>query len=457
MSTRHIIFLFALLTAALVPYLYAACFIVPLADDYCMGWEAIRHPDLISAISRMYCHWNGRYTADLLVMLNPFIRWGTAGYELASVLMIASGIVVNYLLSRRFVQDETSRWLTALTIQLLLLFQLPDLSEGIYWYNGYMLYYLPALVFMVTLLLVTDVMSIWKRSAVPYVKAALAILLIFLTAGFNEPMAVISLLFFTALFIYTFRAYPRLRLFIGLCLFIAFGSMLLVWLAPGNHVRASQFHFDRSIVKVILMTHLQIIRFVADWISNLPFIFLSIVVMVRAGRLSTSWIDSIRLWWLVAAIYVIMLCCIALPYWFTGILGQQRTVNLAYCFFIPLVFLALVKISRSRFVFRLFSFLSSDRAIFTLVVISVIFMAITRNGYKLGYDIAYGSLPAYHAEQVQRQQLLLDHLHDDVYRLPALVHRPLSITLYDELNPKFYWAEDCQRQYLLEEEGLSKH
>ena len=205
------------------------------------------------------------------------------------------------------------------------------------------------------------------------------------------------------------------------------------------------------------MTHLQIIRFVADWISNLPFIFLSIVVMVRAGRLSTSWIDSIRLWWLVAAIYVIMLCCIALPYWFTGILGQQRTVNLAYCFFIPLVFLALVKISRSRFVFRLFSFLSSDRAIFTLVVISVIFMAITRNGYKLGYDIAYGSLPAYHAEQVQRQQLLLDHLHDDVYRLPALVHRPLSITLYDELNPKFYWAEDCQRQYLLEEEGLSKH
>jgi hypothetical protein len=29
----------------------------------------------------MYHHWNGRYTADLLVMLNPFIRWGTAGYE----------------------------------------------------------------------------------------------------------------------------------------------------------------------------------------------------------------------------------------------------------------------------------------------------------------------------------------------------------------------------------------
>jgi hypothetical protein len=163
-------------------------------------------------------------------------------------------------------------------------------------------------------------MSIYRWSAVAYIKAALTVLLIFLTAGFNEPMAVISLLFFAALFMYTFRGYTRMRFFISVCLFIALGSLLIIWLAPGNHVRASQFHFDRSLIKVILMTHLQAIRFVADWISNLPFIFLSVVVMVRAGRLSASWIDRIRLWWLVAA----SLCSHALLY-YSAILVHRHT------------------------------------------------------------------------------------------------------------------------------------
>ena len=447
-SRKHIILLFVLLLAALAPYCYAACYIVPLADDYSNGWEALRHPDLISAVSYMYHKWSGRYTAHLLVMLNPFIKWGTTGYELASLLMIATGIGVNYAVIRRIISNEAGRWLAALTIQLLFLFQLPDLSEGIYWYNGYMLYYLPGLVFAVCILLVTDILD----DGMSYVKGLLALILILIMAGFNEPMAVISLLFFTALSVFAFRRYPRARLFTILCFGVAFIGVLLVWRAPGNNIRASQFHFDRNILKIVLMTHLQILRFVADWVSNLPFIFLSIVVIIRAEKINARWADSIRLWWIGTALYIVMLLCIMLPYWFTGVLGQQRTVNMAYFFFIPLVFVTLVKISRARFAFRVLSFMSSERVMVMIVAVSIFFMALTKNGYKLGYDIAYGTFPKYKAEQIAREEIIRRNLHNDTFRPDPIQNRPLSITLYDERNPKFYWADQCEKTYLLKKE-----
>ncbi|MCW3124767.1 MAG: hypothetical protein JWO03_425, partial [Bacteroidetes bacterium] len=258
------------------------------------------------------------------------------------------------------------------------------------------------------------------------------------------------------LFAFVLTRYSRMRLYIGFCLVIAIVGVLLVWRAPGNTIRAGQFHFDRSIVKVILMSHLQILRFAADWISDLPFIFLSIVVVIRAGTLNTRWIDSIKLWWIGLALYLVMLLCIILPYWFTGVLGQQRTVNMSYYFFLPLIFLILVKISRSRFVFNILSLMSSDRIITAMVVAAIIFMAITKNGYKLGYDIAYGILPKYKAEQIAREELLRNNLHNDSFKLEPVQNRPLSITLYDERNPKFYWAEKCEKEYLLKKEELLK-
>ncbi len=451
MSIKHIILLFTLLIAAMVPYCYAACCVVPLADDYCMAWEAIRHPNLFSSVSHMYLHWNGRYTADILVMLNPFIRYGRTGYELASLLMIAIGISVNYIIARRIIEGEPGRWCTALIVQLLFLFQLPDLSEGIFWYNGYMLYYLPVLVFAIALLLTVDAMSARAWNAMAITKAVTASLLIFIIAGFNEPVAVISMLFFAALCVYGFNRYKHARLFFVLWLLVSVSGVLIVWLAPGNRVRASQFHFDRSIVKVVLMTHLQIVRFIADWISNLPFIFLSIVVLVRAGKMNAKWIDGIKLWWIGASLYIVMVLCIMLPYWFTGVLGQQRTVNMAYAFFIPLASIALFKISRERFVFRVLSFMSSERVMVTMVAASIVFMMVTKNGYKLGYDMAYGNLSKYKSEQIAREELLRNNLHNDTFKLAPIENRPLSITLYDERNPKFYWVEECERQYLLEE------
>ena len=135
-------------------------------------------------------------------------------------------------------------------------------------------------------------------------------------------------------------------------------------------------------------------------------------------------------------------------------LGQQRTVNLAYYLIIPLTILSLIKISQSKFYFTLLSFLSGQRMITAFIAAAIFFMAVTKNGYKISYDLMSGTLPQYAAEQQIRAQLLSAHLQEDSYKLPPVEHKPLSITLYDESKPDMQWVQKCQCIYQQKADSL---
>ncbi len=452
MNKKHILLLIAAAITALLPYVCACLYIVPLADDYCNAWEALRYADLLAGVQHLYLKMNGRFASHFFLLLVPM---DLVYYRLAAFVVMIASIAVYYWAASRLISSRLSALLTALVLELFFLFQLPDLSEGAYWYSGYMIYQLSALVFISTILLVHSVVkNTSSNSTLRFVKALIAAALAFITAGFNEPIAVISFLYFlslTALAIFQKKPWNLL----GLYWLVSTAGMLVLVYSPGSAIRASHYHIDRSVIKVLAMTHLQIIRFAADWVSNLPFVLLALIVLVRADRVRTGILKSIKLWWLIAAIYLVFLSCILLPYWFTGMLGQQRTVDLAYYLIIPLAILSLIKISQSKFYFTLLSFLSGQRMITAFIAAAIFFMAVTKNGYKISYDLVSGTLPQYAAEQQGRAQLLSVHLHEDSYKLPPVEHKPLSITLYDESRPDMQWVQKCQCIYQQRADSLT--
>ena len=447
MNKKYLLLLLSLAVVALLPYLVAICYILPLADDFCNAWEAIRQPALLTGVSHLYCKMNGRFASNFFLLLIP-IHVGLWAYRLSALGLTLLTTGAYYWMVKKIVSGKLAALVTALVVELFFLFQLPDLSEGVYWYSGYVIYQLSALVYISGLLLAWEVTSpVYIKTDSRLLKSILAPLLILITGGFNEPIALISCLTYFALFLYRRNEKENLALPILFAVLSVISLCILVF-SPGSAVRASHYHFDRNIFKAIAMTQLQIIRFVADWLSNLPFVLLALIAIVRANKVSLSWLREIKWWWILLACYAVLMSCILLPYLFTGMLGQQRTVDLAYFLFIPLALFALVQFSRSRISFTVLSFFSSDKKVATIAAIAIGFMMLTKNGYKVGYDLASGTLARYSTEQQERSVLLAAHKDEAGYKLPPIQNRPLSITLYDEDKPGMEWVQKCQCIYL---------
>ena len=193
------------------------------------------------------------------------------------------------------------------------------------------------------------------------------------------------------------------------------------------------------------MTQVQLLRFVADWISNLPFTLLGLLVLVNAKKIVLPF--SLRIWQLLLAIYTVLFVSLFFPYFFTGVLGQHRTLNFAYWFFIPLCVLLLKEISEKQELHVRLQFLQTPKVSFVLIAVSLLLMAITKNGYNLAYDFSKGNLQAYKTELLQRELLAQGHLSDTAFHLPSIKNRPASIFLYDETDPKIWWQEKCVMEY----------
>ena len=444
MSARntYLLLFFALLV--LLPYFLLCYYIVPLADDYCFAWEALRQPSLFQAWKLQYQHWSGRYSANALVLLHPFNHGGLSTYQWAAVFINTIGIGVNFFLAKKVVASFSQALLAAMVVQLFLLFQLPVLSEGVYWYVGYCVYYLSNLCFGVFALLLYELIF-----ASPYYRKigafVVSIPLLIALVGFNEPVLVLTCGLLLFLSVKLLQKNHPAQFFVSVLFAVSLLSASAAIFAPGNFVRASQAAHHIQTIKALLMAHVQMLRFVADWVSNLPFVLLSLFVILYTKKSTCTFYLGIRQ--LLLAIYLVLLVCIFFPYFFTGILGQHRTLNLAYWFFIPLCFLLLEAVARKYALVERLQFLKGTKTAFILVAVSLLIMAVTKNGYQLAYDFSKGNLKSYKTELLQREQLVQRHWNDTLFHLPPIKNRPASIFLYDENDPSMKWQEKCVMEY----------
>lgn len=447
-------FILLLLIAALVPYLVVCFYAFPFADDFCFGWTASEKIPFIQKILNQYLLWNGRYTADVLVNVHPLVIGKIIYYQLAVFIsLLAIPVVVYVFINALQIQHTPSpseqrgpnslALIASLFITLFYLNYQPNITEGIYWYIGIANYHLGNLLLLVQITLMLKALSATGKGKIALHAASLLLLVV--AVGFNEVAALLIPSLYFLLFVFNLRLRTSyFRLCATYCA-VAIISSAFVFFSPGNFVRANEFEGRYDLMHSLFYSTLQTVRFLAQWMLNVPFVLLSVVVVANVDKISTRIKIDYRL--LLAALLLVVFCGSFLPYFATGILGQHRTINYVFFFFILLWVLFLLSVSERYSLYDKLLPLKKVNAVVMLLGVSILLMAITGNGVKMLSDFKHGKFRRYEVGFYQRQAGVMQNPNAPIKKLETI---PATFTVVDVRCDTTFWVDKCMKKYYLE-------
>lgn len=416
-----IIFLFCL------PFFYLTFFVHPSGDDYTYAFLELKSP-FYKALIDEYSLWNGRYFSNLLVLKNPLtFGFNNFLYYRIVLFVLQLGFFFSILLffkKIKFFLELNLRVLFSFCFFFLYLILIPSLNEGFYWYTGYVTYQLAIIIFFVYFHFIS--LSLSRRMLV------LLLFIQFLIIGCNEVAMIYMLFFHLIVYILNIKSNNKkkyLFLFISSVFF-----SLIVYFAPGNSVRESYFigvshRFPHS----FLMSVVQVGRFVLQLNAGLiifliAFIFYFKIPSIRELALIRYKFDLLFI--IPLLLFILLFISIFPAYWNTGIMGQHRTVNFAYFFCIPFIFLWYILLFARYETFFSKLFLIVNKYVLLVLLISI-FSSKNFNGALT--DIFYSKQIKFDQENQVRYSLIdwqLRNKKKDVF-LSKLKTHPFSIFIYD--------------------------
>lgn len=453
--------LLAALVGCLAPYLYLAQYANPSADDFALAaWDSPHVPHTpgqtyVAVLAHQYNSWNGHYASNLLQFQNPLAWGGILWYHLAPVVFILATLGVIYALLDATLARVTRpivRLNLSLGFLLFYLYHLPTLAEGIYWYTGaagYQAGGIVAMAYLAGLARFLDGRFLLGRT---FHAAGLAFLLFF-AIGFNEPVMILLLAFQGyALYKVLRRPNAHRMLFALLLATAAVGAAAFV-LAPGNAVRARSFHEGGDVARSVAFTLVQTVRFFFAWVSSAPLLVGSLLVFPVIRRLVEGGgpvaravvLPRAEAGLLLGAVFV---ACTFPNYWVTGVLGQHRTMNMAYFFFIPVWLLNLASwaphlpAARTRLP-------DAPRWKVLGVLLVVASMATTANGYDAAYDLVRGTARAFD-KQMEARYAAIDQAREagkTQVTVEPLTARPATLYVLDLTEEGSHWINQAWTAY----------
>ncbi len=441
-------FLLLVLVAALLPYLYLCFYAMPFADDFCYGWTASEKISFLDKFLKQYLHWNGRFTSDVLVNLHPLKSGCLILYQVCSFVSILSTPAVFYFLIKEWITENFSAVLISLVATLFYLCYLPNITEGVYWYIGLINYHWGCLCLLLQLILL---IRIFKMGENVLLLIASAVLLV-ISVGFNEVAAVvIPALYLSALIYLKVTAYneengKRTVQIVTLHFAIAFIASVFVIFSPGNLTRANvfpdKFHFFHSLE----FASLQTIRFIGGWMLSIPFITLSLFVLGNRHRVNV-YSNAPDYRWLWGMLLFMVFMAAFIPYMATGILGQHRTMNYVFPFFIVAWMLMLLHLpSRLPGLQLLNKYLTQGKSI-ALIFLAVGCMIASHTGIGILSDIRRGALADYKQDFFQRQASVSENNLAPIRHLNKI---PKSFAVVDTKGDTSWWVDKCMKRFYTE-------
>jgi hypothetical protein len=447
--------LIGVLFFCLLPYLILFAYCHPSGDDFSYAILGTNQ-HLIPALIDEYNLWNGRFFSNVFVLKNPLIfkdSWLWI-YRLTLFGIFSSSIIsvfcflyyfFNKLLHRRLIV------LITLLFMLLNLFQMPILSEGTYWYTGVVTYQLAncfTLFYFIGLHRFTTIQKGWYKTFYFFILSIFTILL----AGFNEVEMLLLVAFhFLVLLIQWKNNLPNRIWFLGLFITTLIG-FCLVYFAPGNKIREAYFtNESHRFMYSLFQTSLQIVRFTFHWLISGVLILLSLIYL-SYNQLIDFIFKLIRFhfyinrWIALLALFGVLFLAIFPAYWSTGIMGQHRTVNMAYFYFIIIWFINITLWRDAFLKCKFLSFFRYKKYAFTL---SVLLIGFSNNSLLAWKDLLSNDVEIFD-RQLDSRYLLLDSMDkksDSIQVLPLLTKKPKSIFIYDISSDPKYFPNTCYRTY----------
>lgn len=422
MNKKKQYILLLLLSILLIPYLYIGFYSNPVADDFTYAFKG-KNNNLFDLLIGEYLNWNGRYFSNLLVLINPASPENYFLYKLIPTLIILATLFSIFYFFKSLVKKQianSSILIASLFLLHLYLYQMPIISEGIYWYTGAITYQVGIILIMFYFGLFNKIINN-ENSLFPkwFLKIGLIIIL-FLAVGCNE----ITMLFLLTASLFLIYQIKKIQLkqssFIWLLLLSVVVFSIIVIAAPGNLVRGSFFTNKHQFIQTITYSTLQTFRFITNWISSLPLILVSVFYIPINKKLSREFLifkNSFHLTHIqsILALFIVVFLSIFPAYWSTGMMGQHRTVNIGYFLFLIFWFISLT-VFYNKYKSILVSFWINKRLKIIMVLMIVLSLIFTKNGYNLYTDIKDSNQIQYNKQMNERYTIIEQaSKHDTVY------------------------------------------
>ncbi len=440
--------LLVLSIAALLPFVIICFYALPFADDFCFGWTASEKISFVQKFLNQYLYWNGRYTADVLVNFHPLVTGKILVYQFSILVPLLATPVIFYFLLDSAVSNNQSSLINyqfviaSLLITLFYLNYQPNITEGIYWFIGISNYHLGNLCLLLHFIFLLKAFSANGKSKITF--QTLASLLLVVSIGFNEIGALLIPLFYFFVLVFSAKTESR-KFFAGLFL-IAFVSSSFVFFSPGNFVRVSVFPERYILLHSLLYSSAQTLRFLSKWIFNLPFILLSLVIVANADKVKLK-LPVLDFRVLAVALLFVVFSGSFIPYFATGVLGQHRTINYVFFYFILIWFLLVISVSQKYLLYEKLNWLKQENRIFATMTISVLMMMFSGNSLKILQDCNADNFRKYETAFYERQKTILQKPDAQIAPLEIV---PDVFTITDAENDTAYWVDKCMKKYYTE-------
>lgn len=452
LKEKKILLLF--LFVILLPYLLISFYCNPAADDFEYAASCTHH-GFWTSVKRDYLNWNGRYTDNLFAFASPLV-WGNMGmYKLMPVLLYSLTYSAAHFFLKTILQDRVKGvvlHILVLVFILLYVYNAPTLSESFYWYTGAITYQLAMLLSLVYLA------TLYKFCEEKYYKSKvihlilLALLALFII-GLNEAILLVFLAFHFIFVVKRF-ALDKDRISLVVLILVILVSSAFVIFSPGNQGRESNFPERHQFFYSLYMTAQQIVRFLFTWIAQVPFVTATLLFIPLVDYLARE-IPFFKNKFYVSPLITflclpgIIFICVFAAYWGMGLLGQHRTVNVAYFFFIPLWFMNVYngviylkrKGNEMTAPIRQFQF-----AFLLLFLTGLVF---TNNGVRVNFDLLNGRAARYNREMEARYALVkaAAGAGSNEVVVENLSAKPQALYLFDITCDPENWINKCYSDY----------
>lgn len=317
----------------LLPYIFISFYNHPSVDDYFFTYKTETLGFWVAQYD-WFTTWTGRYFSTFFLSLHPLWLEIPFLYKLIPILLL---ILTVHSIFRFFkivfaIDNTVHAFVMACLISFLYLNEMPSLVQGIYWEPGAITYHL-ANIFL--LYLTTNTLNYLFNLSIQRKWHFINIFLIIAICGSNETsmLVVVSLLFAIVGYVFIFK--KKINTTLLLYLFVAIGSSLIVYYAPGNQIRNMDFVNSGShdLFQTLSLSFITSIKNSFYWTLSLPnivitffiaFYFLIYPIQVKISRFIYIFFVGFLL---ITSNYIA-------GYWSIGNIAPDRTINVAYWSFV---------------------------------------------------------------------------------------------------------------------------
>jgi len=435
-----------------LPYLYLSFFAQPIADDFAFAAQ-YKNNNYFSLVKETYFNSSGRYISNFLIYLNPISFNSFFGYQLIPFVLIITSIVSFYTFFKTVFVALTKQmiWIITLSFSLIYISLLPNIAEQIYWFTGSIIYHLGLLI---TIIYFTFLIKLFRNELVISKAIHLIILslLLLMAAGFNEvlTLSLLLILFVLVILFYRNKWKSKNVIVIQFLLLLVFITVLVI--APGNILRESYYPNKHQFFHSLTYSLAQTVRFSIKWILS-PTLFIASILFIglydKKIKNITLFKESFFLnkWASLLILFSTIFVCVFPPYWATGILGQHRTVNVAFFFFLIIWFVNLsVWLNSFSINMEGFKLLKQKRIFIVLFLFSIFFFG---NGWYSITDIFTGRAVNYKRQLDLRHQALFDFQMNKKTELTLnpIKFKPKCLFVLEISEDPNYWTNQSYNVY----------